>query len=134
MRPGDTPQGIVDERDVRFDDPAEQVWAVLEDFDIEDDNLKSEHRRFLKKAIGILRGNGRRIALFGHTSVTGSNAVNDPLSERRAAAVHRHLILNGLPAVQILFHRGTGSRIAQQKHHTGEDAEDRNVTLVLEPG
>jgi len=134
MRPGETPDGIVDERPVAFKDSTEQVWAVLEDFDIEDARLKSKHRGFLDKAIKILRKNRRRIALFGHTSVTGNNAINDPLSERRAAAVHDFLILHGLPATQILFHRGTGALIAQQKHHTGEDAVDRNVTLVLEPG
>lgn len=50
-----------------------------------------------------------RICIVGHTDETGTDAINRPLSERRAASVRDHLIQLGYPAERIVATFGVGS-------------------------
>ena len=49
------------------------------------------------------------IAIYGHTDSTGSDAINNPLSEKRAASVQSFLIGQGVNASQIKTCAGQGS-------------------------
>jgi len=51
---------------------------------------------------------GGRFEVGGHTDSSGSNAINEPLSERRARAVVDHLVAGGISA-SALTARGYGS-------------------------
>lgn len=49
-----------------------------------------------------------QLAIVGHADRTGSNKLNQPLSERRANAVHNYLVSAGIPAEKMAS-RGAGS-------------------------
>jgi outer membrane protein OmpA-like peptidoglycan-associated protein len=72
---------------------------------------------------------GLKVGVYGHTNATGSEEVNQPLSERRAKAVERALIKLGVSSKQIEA-KGFGS----QRPLSGLDPTDgrnRRVEVVL---
>jgi outer membrane protein OmpA-like peptidoglycan-associated protein len=71
------------------------------------------------------------ILIEGHTDNTGSDAVNQPLSEKRAAAVSKYLASQGVAAGR-LSTKGYGSTQPKVPNDTKENqAKNRRVELAI---
>lgn len=71
-------------------------------FDFDRSNIAETAARIVDQAAtSAKRDNVTRIELIGHTDAAGSDAYNQALSERRAAAVQQLLIKDGVPAGEI---------------------------------
>jgi len=78
-------------------------------FAVNSDVLKPTAKESLESMAGKLAGmEYESVKVVGHTDPTGSVALNDRLSKRRAEAVKRHLIELGVPADKISA-QGVGS-------------------------
>ena len=77
--------------------------------------------------------NETTITVAGHTDSTGNDAINNPLSERRAAAVSSHLISRGVAANRIRsVGYGSKSPIADNSTVEGK-AKNRRVEILINP-
>ena len=96
--------------------------------------LKPGARNTLSKIADQLRMNpDARIEIEGHTDSVGSEAMNQALSEKRAAAVRDYLTSRGLPAVRItMAGLGEGSPVASNDTAAGRQ-QNRRVELVIAP-
>ncbi len=74
---------------------------------------------------------GLKLGVYGHTDNNGTDAVNIPLSEKRAEAVKQYLISKGLP-VNRIESKGFGSSkpIADNNSDAGR-SRNRRVEIVL---
>ena len=74
---------------------------------------------------------GLKLGVYGHTDNNGSDAVNGPLSEKRAAAVKAYLVSKGLKDGQIET-QGLGSSkpVADNSTESGR-SRNRRVEIVL---
>ena len=72
------------------------------------------------------------IAIYGHTDSTGSDAVNNPLSVKRAQAVQSYLLSQGVSASQIRTVDGMGSKnpVADNSTAAGRQ-QNRRVELYM---
>jgi outer membrane protein OmpA-like peptidoglycan-associated protein len=71
------------------------------------------------------------VRIVGHTDSTGSDAVNDPLSLRRAESVRNYLSDRGVGAGRIEV-AGRGSREPVASNDTAEGrAKNRRVEIFL---
>jgi outer membrane protein OmpA-like peptidoglycan-associated protein len=78
-------------------------------------------------------GQDRRslVRIVGHTDATGSDAINDPLSQQRADSVRHFLVDRGVRAERIEA-EGRGSREPVASNATAEDrARNRRVEIFL---
>ncbi len=74
-----------------------------------------------------------RIEVIGHTDNTGSAALNQDLSQRRAGSVASVLIGNGVPAGRIVaFGRGEDAPVASNLTDAGR-AQNRRVEIIIRP-
>jgi len=80
--------------------PTEKVVVLaFEDihFDFDKSTLKPEAQTILKRNIQVLKENPKtEVRIAGYTSASGTEAYNQKLSERRANAVKKYLINEGL--------------------------------------
>lgn len=91
-------------------------------FDTGSDRIRPESAATLKGILDILNGNpALRFSIEGHTDNQGNNAANQPLSERRAAAVSSWLTYKGI-APNRLQSKGWG---ASRPIDTNDSAEGR---------
>jgi outer membrane protein OmpA-like peptidoglycan-associated protein len=74
---------------------------------------------------------GLKIGVYGHTDNSGSDAVNLPLSEKRADAVKAYLLKKGLTSNRVEA-KGFGSTkpIADNNSEAGK-SKNRRVEIVL---
>ena len=98
-------------------------------FEYDSADLKPEAMRALDVHAKDLKGNGARVVLEGHTDERGTREYNMALGERRAKAVQRYLVLQGVsPAQSELVSYGEERAVA-----TGNDeqswAQNRRVEL-----
>ena len=72
------------------------------------------------------------VVIYGHTDSTGSDAINDPLSVKRAEAVSGYLMSKGVPENQIKSVEGFGSKqpVADNATAAGR-AENRRVEIFM---
>ncbi|MEE4464372.1 peptidoglycan-associated lipoprotein Pal [Azotobacter chroococcum] len=70
-------------------------------FEYDSSDLKPEAMRALDVHAGDLKGNGARVVLEGHTDERGTREYNMALGERRAKAVQRYLVLQGVSPAQL---------------------------------
>ena len=74
-----------------------------------------------------------RIEVIGHTDNTGSAALNQDLSQRRASAVASVLSGSGVPAARIaIIGRGEDAPIASNLSDAGR-AQNRRVEIIIRP-
>ncbi|MFT3932779.1 MAG: OmpA family protein [Chitinophagaceae bacterium] len=74
---------------------------------------------------------GLKLGVYGHTDNNGTDAVNIPLSEKRAAAVRQYLISKGLPENRIEAKGyGASKPIADNNTDAGR-SKNRRVEIVL---
>lgn len=70
-------------------------------FAFDSSDLQPEAMRALDVHAGDLKGNGQRVVLAGHTDERGTREYNMALGERRAQAVQRYLVLQGVSPAQL---------------------------------
>jgi len=74
---------------------------------------------------------GLKLGVYGHTDNNGTDALNMPLSEKRAAAVKQYLVSKGLPANRIEAKGfGASKPIADNRSDAGR-SKNRRVEIVL---
>lgn len=105
--------------------------ALLYNFDIDGDEVKEEHRKFLwEKVVPLLKGDQGHIWMQGSASRSGSNKHNKDLSERRVKNIGNELVKRGISNRQMQL-KAVGEALAQT--HAREDELDRAVLLVIHP-
>ncbi len=73
------------------------------------------------------------IKIYGHTDSTGSDAINNPLSERRAESVYRYLIMRGVNSLRMQsFGFGSTQPIADNSTNWGR-TQNRRVEIFIYP-
>ncbi|MDX1380492.1 MAG: OmpA family protein [Xanthomonadales bacterium] len=104
---------------------------VLFDFDRSD--LKPAARDNLSKLVDFLREyEDRGVEIEGHTDSVGTEAYNIGLSQRRAAAVERYLLDNGIEHSRIET-RGLGEEFPVASNETDSGrAQNRRVEIIIE--
>ncbi len=102
-------------------------------FDVNKDALKQEAKDALSKAAPTLKDSQTTIVIEGHTDSTGSDAVNQPLSERRAGRVRDFLISQGVPASKMTAVGYGSTRPAVANDTEANRALNRRVQIELTP-
>ena len=102
-------------------------------FDIGKDMLKPGAKESLGKAAATLRASETNIIIQGHTDSTGSAAVNQPLSERRAGHVRDFLASNGVPSSRMTSVGFGSSNPAVANDTDANRALNRRVQLEISP-
>ncbi len=98
-------------------------------------NIQANFRPILNKFGSGLNNNPRaQVSIVGHTDSTGSDAVNDPLSIKRAASTRNYLMALGVSGSRISIDgRGSREPIASNDSVEGR-AQNRRVEIyVAEP-
>jgi outer membrane protein OmpA-like peptidoglycan-associated protein len=71
------------------------------------------------------------VEIFGHTDITGSDAVNIPLSQQRATAVQLYLIEQGVGSNRLISHgKGSSEPVASNDSAAGR-AQNRRVEIYI---
>lgn len=96
--------------------------------------LNSASRASLDKFASSLKNNpDTDVEIFGHTDSTGSDAINNPLSERRAQSVYDYLASKGVSGLRMSY-KGFGSTqpVADNNTVAGR-TENRRVEVFILP-
>jgi len=101
-------------------------------FDTGKFDLRPPTREALARLSGIvLAHKGLKLEVEGHTDSTGSDALNQTLSEQRAGTVRGYLVQQGLPADAITS-KGFGKSMAIADNATAEGRQkNRRVELIV---
>lgn len=101
-------------------------------FDVGRADIKPNFRSVLDAfADGLKRNPAARVTIIGHTDSTGSDAINNPLSINRAAAVRDYLVVRGVAIGRIAID-GRGSREPIASNDTAEGrARNRRVEIFV---
>lgn len=96
-------------------------------FDFDKSVLRPDGRQSIDDAVGKLRGVDLEMVIAtGHTDSIGSDAYNQRLSERRAAAVKAYLESKGIPASKITtIGKGESQPVATNKTAEGRQKNRR---------
>ena len=103
-------------------------------FEINSAELSGDARAELDALAAEIRGmnNLARVFIAGHADITGSDAINDPLSQRRADSVAAYLVRQGVDR-SLIETRGFGSRRPVATNATVEGRrQNRRVEVTLE--
>lgn len=100
-------------------------------------NQSSIDSRFLPvlaDVANVLRQYDRStVDVIGHTDASGGDAINQPLSERRASSVANYLVQNGVLAER-LYVAGASARNPIASNDTAEGkAQNRRVEVLIRP-
>jgi len=104
-------------------------------FPVGDHVLQPEDYQILTKVQMAIRAFGHaHVVVEGHTDSTGSEAVNQRLSEQRAEAVREYMVANNvLPAEDIVaVGRGPSDPLAPNSTAAGR-AENRRIDVIVDP-
>lgn len=96
--------------------------------------LNTSSRASLDKFATSLQNNpDTDVKIYGHTDSTGSDAINDPLSRRRAEAVYNYLVSKGVKGARMVAD-GFGSHQPIGDNNTAAGrAENRRVEVFILP-
>lgn len=103
-------------------------------FEINSAELSAEARRELSSLAERIRGRDDlvRVYIAGHADSTGTDAINEPLSRRRARSVGDYLVAQGVEA-SLIQTEGFGSRQPVASNATVEGRrQNRRVEVTLE--
>lgn len=100
-------------------------------FDTGSDIIKPESLPTLKAILAVLNDNpGVNFTIEGHTDNQGNRAINQPLSEKRAAAVRAWLVNKGVPAARLRAVGFGDSRPIDSNATPEGQANNRRVEFV----
>ncbi len=102
-------------------------------FDIGKDALKPAAKDSLSKAAVTLKSSETNIIIQGHTDSSGSDAVNQPLSQRRADHVRDFLAASGVPMSRMTAIGYGSSRPAVPNDTEANRTLNRRVQLEISP-
>lgn len=102
-------------------------------FDTGKDMLKPAAKESLSKAAVTLKTSETNIIVQGHTDSTGSAAVNQPLSERRARHVRDFLAAGGVPSFRLSYVGYGSSHPAVPNDTDANRTLNRRVQLEISP-
>lgn len=102
-------------------------------FDTGKDALKPAAKESLSKAAATLKTSDTNIVIQGHTDSTGSDSVNQPLSQRRADHVLDFLASKGVPTSRMTAVGYGSSRPAVSNDTPENRALNRRVQLEISP-
>ncbi|MBC7961349.1 MAG: OmpA family protein [Steroidobacteraceae bacterium] len=114
----------------------EKVYVALPSgilFDTGKDVLKPAAKDSLAKAAATLKDSETNIIIQGHTDSSGSDAINQPLSERRANHVRDFLAANGVPGSRMRAVGYGSSSPAVPNDSEANRALNRRVQLEISP-
>ena len=96
-------------------------------FDFDKSVLRPDGRKSIDDALAKLKGvDVEMVIATGHTDSIGSDAYNQKLSERRAAAVKDYLVSKGIPAAKITtIGKGESQPVATNKTAEGRQKNRR---------
>ena len=96
--------------------------------------LNTASRASLDKFATSLQNNpDTDVEIFGHTDSTGSDAINNPLSERRAESVYNYLASKGISGLRMSYEGfGSAQPIADNSTAAGR-SENRRVEVYILP-
>lgn len=96
--------------------------------------LSSASRNSLDKFATSLKNNpDTNMEIFGHTDNTGSDAINNPLSQRRAESVYNYLASKGISGTRMEA-KGFGSTQPVSSNSTAEGrTQNRRVEVYILP-
>jgi OOP family OmpA-OmpF porin len=96
-------------------------------FDFDKSVLRPDGRKSLDDAVGKMKGVDLEMVIAtGHTDSVGTDAYNQRLSERRAAAVKEYLVSKGIPASKITtIGKGESQPVATNKTAEGRQKNRR---------
>ena len=115
---------------------ADKVYVALPSgilFDLGKDALKPSAKESLSKAAVTLRDSQTNIIIQGHTDSSGSDAINQPLSERRANRVREYLVSQGVAGSRMMAVGYGSSRPAVPNDTDANRALNRRVQLEISP-
>ncbi|MFJ2678523.1 peptidoglycan-associated lipoprotein Pal, partial [Pseudomonas sivasensis] len=98
-------------------------------FDYDSSDLKPEAMRALDDHEKDLKANGARVVLEGNTDERGTREYNMALGERRAKAVQRYLVLQGVAPGQLELVSYGKERPVATGHDEQSWAQNRRVEL-----
>jgi outer membrane protein OmpA-like peptidoglycan-associated protein len=103
-------------------------------FAVNQSNIEPRFDAVLSDVAGVLAEYDRSLVdVVGHTDSSGGDAINQPLSERRAIAVADFLIGNGVQRER-LFVAGNAARTPVASNATPEGrAQNRRVEILIRP-
>jgi outer membrane protein OmpA-like peptidoglycan-associated protein len=103
-------------------------------FAVNQSNIEPRFDAVLSDVAGVLAEYDRSLVdIVGHTDSTGGDAINQPLSERRAISVADALIRNGVQRER-LFVAGQSSRVPVADNGTSQGrAQNRRVEILIRP-
>jgi len=102
-------------------------------FDTGKDALKAAAKDSLAKAAATLAKSETTIIIQGHTDSSGSDSINQPLSQRRANHVRDFLVPNGVPSSRMTAVGYGSSRPAVPNDTEANRALNRRVQLEISP-
>ena len=96
-------------------------------------DLNNASKQSLSKFARVLLSDPQlSVDIQGHTDSTGSDAINNPLSQNRAQAVASYLVSCGVPASQFQNVTGFGSRYPVASNATAAGKQqNRRVDIIL---
>ncbi|MBU5612883.1 OmpA family protein [Geomonas azotofigens] len=102
-------------------------------FDTGKADLKPAAKDSLAKAAATLAKSETTIIIQGHTDSSGTDAINQPLSQRRADQVRDFLVSNGVPSARMTAIGYGSSRPAVPNDTDANRALNRRVQLEITP-
>jgi outer membrane protein OmpA-like peptidoglycan-associated protein len=100
-------------------------------FDKNSARLKVQARETLKKIIPSLNKSTRDLRIGGHTDDSGSDAYNQKLSKRRAAAVAEFLIRHGVDSKKLSYKGYGDSQPRVPNNSLGNRQKNRRVEIII---
>jgi outer membrane protein OmpA-like peptidoglycan-associated protein len=94
--------------------------------------LGSASKASLTKFAESLKANNEtNVEIFGHTDNTGTDAINIPLSQQRAASVQTFLISQGVQSNRLIsFGKGSSEPVTTNETATGR-TQNRRVEIII---
>jgi outer membrane protein OmpA-like peptidoglycan-associated protein len=94
--------------------------------------LSNESKTSLTKFAESLKSHTEtNVEIFGHTDATGSDAINIPLSQQRAASVQSYLMMQGVDSHRLISAgKGSAEPVASNETTTGR-SQNRRVEIYI---
>ena len=118
--------------------PLEPTQHVMEEifevhFDFNKAIIKPEYDALIRELANVTQNNKNvKVSVVGHTDTAGSNSYNYALGGRRAEAVQKMLIQNGIPASQIVAVSAGEEDLKVPTPDGVPNAQNRRVRVVKE--